>query len=78
GPQGLPDNLATARSSSAIKRVVSDGLPDRDCTPRVSYVKKGRGRHAHRVRVVTNRCRAGRGSRIATTAAADPCARKHG
>lgn len=79
GPQGLPENLATARSSGAIKRVVSDGLPDRDCTSRVSYVKKGRGRHAHRVRVVTNPCRAGRESRMATTAAAaDLCAHKHG
>lgn len=79
GPQGLPDNLATARSGGAIKRVVSDGLPDRDCSPRVSYVKKGRGRHAHRVRVVTNPCRGGAvaQTRIAT-ATADSCAHKHG
>jgi D-alanyl-D-alanine carboxypeptidase len=59
GPQGLPGDLASARNSGSIQRVVSDGMPDRDCSPRVSYVKKGRGRHAHRVRVVTNPCRAG-------------------
>jgi len=58
GPQGLPGDLAHARNNGSLQRVVSDGLPDRDCGPRVSYVKKGRGRHAHRVRVVTNTCRA--------------------
>ncbi len=78
GPQGLPDNLATARPSSAIRRVVSDGLPDRDCSPRVSYVRKGHGRHARRLRVVTNPCRAhGHDTRL-TTATTDPCARKRG
>ncbi|MFV4649153.1 hypothetical protein ACNJUT_21410, partial [Mycobacterium tuberculosis] len=58
GPQGLPADLARARASGQLQRVVSDGLPDRDCSPRVSYVKKGRGRHAHRVKLVTNPCRA--------------------
>ena len=57
GPQGLPGDLAQARSSGSLQRVVSDGLPDRDCGRRGSYVKKGRGRHAHRVRVVVNTCR---------------------
>jgi len=58
GPQGLPGDLAHARNNGSLQRVVSDGLPDRDCGPHVSFVKKGRGRHAHRVRVVTNTCRA--------------------
>ncbi len=70
GPQGLPGDLAHARTNGSVQRVVSDGLPDRDCGARVSYVKKGRGRHAHRVRVVTNTCRA-RAAAATTVAKAD-------
>jgi hypothetical protein len=69
GPQGLPGDLAHARSNGSLQRVVSDGLPDRDCGPRVSYLKKGRGRHAHRVRLVVNSCRAHALSTVARTEA---------
>ncbi len=73
GPQGLPA-LATARSSGSLSRVVSDGMPDRDCSSRVSYVKKGRGRHAHKVRVVSNPCRArAETTLVAERATADDC-----
>ena len=57
GPQGIPDSLAHARANGAVQRVVSDGRPDRDCGKRVTYVKKGRGRHARRIREVTDTCR---------------------
>ncbi len=75
GPQGLPGNLAEARASGTLQRVVSDGMPDRDCAPRVGYVRKGRGRHAHRVRVVTNPCRAAaaRATTVASRDSADDC-----
>lgn len=69
GPQGLPGDLAHARASGSLTRVVSDGLPDKDCGRRVSYEKKGRGRHAHRVRVVIDTCR--RAAATATLARAD-------
>jgi len=65
GPQGLPGELAHARSNGAVERVVSDGLPDRDCSRRISHVKKGHGRHARRVRVVVNTCRARSGVTLA-------------
>jgi D-alanyl-D-alanine carboxypeptidase (penicillin-binding protein 5/6) len=80
GPQGLPGNLAGARNSGSIQRVISDGMPDRDCTSRVSYVKKGRGRHAHKVRVVTNPCRGGSSARATTVATkdGDDCLRLRG
>lgn len=67
------DALAQARSSGVLQRAVSDGLPDRDCSPRVSYVKKGRGRHARKVRVVTNPCRAGAARAITVAQRGDDC-----
>lgn len=79
GAQGLPPVLAQARANGTVERVVSDGRPDQDCGRRVSYVKKGRGRHAHRQRVVTSTCRHAAAAAPMTTVAAadtDPCAHK--
>jgi D-alanyl-D-alanine carboxypeptidase len=80
GPQVATDSLAQARANGTVERVVSDGQPDRDCGLRVSYVKKGRGRHARRERLVANTCRheTAHETKVATTASADPCTHKRG
>ena len=77
GPQGIPSDLATARSNGALQRTVSDGLPDRYCGKQVSYVRHGRGRHARRVRVVVDTCRSIRAATTMASAGPD-CGRLRG